>query len=62
MAEQKRRREIRIETHEITIIRFGRLQRIDPIDVSADAEVVALAEDPMSTIPDEKEKEHETQS
>jgi hypothetical protein len=62
MAEQKRRTKIRIETHEITIIRFGRLQRIDPVNVSADAEVVALAEDPMSATTDEKEKENETQS
>ena len=51
MGDQKRRTEIQIETHEITIIRFGKLQRMDPVETTVvEAEVVAHTEpDPLPT-------------
>lgn len=59
MAEQKRRTEIRIETHEVTIIRFGTVKRIDPIEITTDAEVLSYEERPIPTAEvedDQKEK------
>lgn len=59
MADQKRRTEVQIETHEITIIRFGKTQNIRSVDnLLEGADVIAHAEiDPKETEEEEKQNE-----
>ena len=62
MAEQRRRTEIQIETHEITIIRFGKIQSVGSVDkLLEQADVIAHGEIDASETPgtDEKEKRNE---
>ncbi len=51
MGDQKRRTEIQIETHEITIIRFGRLQNVRSVErLLEQADVIAHGDvDPVET-------------
>ena len=63
MTKRTHRTEILIETHEITIIRFG---KIKPIENSRDVVDVLAYDDPISKTnteeEEEKENENETQS
>ena len=62
MAEQKRRTEIQIETHEITIIRFGKIQSVGSVDkLLEQADVIAHGDvDPTETpATQEEEKRNE---
>ena len=65
MGNQKRRTEIRIETHEITIIRFGKTQAIGSLDrLLEEADVIAYGDaDPTETVgTKEEEKRNEDQN
>ena len=62
MGVQKRRTEIQIETHQITIIRFGKIQSGGSVDkLLEQADVIAHGEvDASETVgTDEKEKQNE---
>ena len=64
MVDQKRRTEIRIETHEITIIRFGKTHAISSPDrLLEEADVTAYDDaDPRETGIKEEEKRNEDQN
>ena len=60
MAAKKRRTEIQIETHEITIIRYGALRKVSPSEGPAtNDEVRAYSEDDSSNAI-ERFDEHDT--
>ena len=60
MGGQKRRTEIQIETHEITIIRIGGTHNIDPLDkVLGGVSVAAHADLEDPSVTEDKEKRNE---
>lgn len=60
MGGQKRRTEIQIETHEVTIIRFGKTHNIRSLERELEgADVVAHSEIDETSATEEKEKQNE---
>jgi hypothetical protein len=53
------RTEIQIVTHEITIIRFGRLHRVDPRGPSQEADVVTHEQPQLPSDNETKKRENE---